>query len=116
MRHSSLAIAVLLAGFAIPAAAVEVDVVLINKSDWDIHHLFLSPTSDDDWGSDQLGEHVLEAGGGQFTLTGVPCSEFDVKLIDEDGDECVVPEVPICGDDEKWVITNDDLLACEFGE
>ena len=33
-------------------------------------------------------------------------------LVDEDGNECVVAEAKLCGDD-GYVITDDDLLACQ---
>jgi hypothetical protein len=87
-------------------------VVIKNKTDWEIHHLFLSPTDDEKWGPDQLGDAVI-APGRTFELHSIPCDNYDVKLIDEDGDECVVAEVSICSGQEGWVITNDDLLECE---
>jgi hypothetical protein len=90
-------------------------VKITNRSDWEIHHLFLSVTSEDAWGPDQLGEEVIGTGD-SFTLTNIPCDSYDVKLVDEDGDECVVEDVDICGSDEGWKITNDDLLACEASE
>lgn len=96
----------------IPAAAKGSKVVIKNKSDWEIHQLFLSPVEDEVWGPDQLGEHVIGTGE-TFELSKVPCDRYDVRLVDEDGDECVVSEVDICGSDQGWVITNDDLLDCE---
>lgn len=89
-------------------------VTIVNNSDWDIHRLFLSPTDEDHWGPDQLGDEVL-ASGGSFKLRAIPCDDYDVKLIDEDGDECVVAAVDICGGHEKWAFDNDDLLDCEWG-
>lgn len=88
------------------------NVVIKNKSDWEIHQFFLSPVDTDDWGPDQLGDKVI-ATGGTFTLTGVPCDSYDVMLVDEDEDQCIVPGVDICGDSQGWVISNDDLLACQ---
>ncbi|NJL29670.1 MAG: hypothetical protein HC897_18150 [Thermoanaerobaculia bacterium] len=96
-------------------AAGKSAVTLYNKSDWDIHHFFLSPSDDEEWGPDQLGDHVLVSKE-SFELHGIPCDEYDVRLIDEDGDECVLGGVDVCGSDEGWVITNDDLIACEWGE
>lgn len=87
-------------------------VVIKNKSDWEIHHFFLSPTEDEKWGPDQLGDDVIEPGG-TFELKSIPCDSYDVMLVDEDGDECIVPEVDICNGTEGWVISNDDLLDCE---
>lgn len=94
------------------AAAKKSDVSVTNSSEWAIHHFFLSPIDEEEWGPDQLGDHVIE-NGGTFTLTGVPCDSYDVKLVDEDGDECVVAEVDICGSDDAWEITDEDLLECE---
>jgi len=89
-------------------------VVIKNKSDWELHQFFLSPVDTDKWGPDQLGDHVISTGG-TFTLNGIPCDSYDVRLVDEDGDECVVPGVDICDGQEGWIITNDDLLDCEAG-
>ena len=94
------------------ASAASSKVKIINKSAWDIHELYLSSVDDDEWGPDQLGAEVIESGG-SFTLTGIPCDAYDVRLVDEDGDQCVVGGVGLCGDRENWVITNDDLLECQ---
>jgi hypothetical protein len=88
------------------------DVTVVNKSDWDIHHFFLSPAEQNEWGPDQLGDEVIGTGD-SFRLTGVPCDEFDVRLVDEDGDECVVLGVDICGSSEQWEIESSDLLECQ---
>jgi hypothetical protein len=94
------------------ALAADATVEIRNKSDWDFHNFYLSPTEEAEWGPDQLGDLVLESGA-SFELTGIPCDSYDVKLVDEDGDECVVPGVDICRGDQGWVIDNDDLLECE---
>lgn len=88
------------------------DVTVVNHSDWEIHYFYLSPVDDESWGPDQLSKHVIGPDE-EFTLTHIPCDVYDVKLVDEDGDECVVPEVELCADSDEWVITNDDLLDCE---
>jgi hypothetical protein len=103
----------ILCALTLPAfAAKKGSAKVINQSRWDIHHLFLSPVSEDHWGADQLGKHVLQAGG-SFTLTGIPCDEYDVKLVDEDGDECVVPGVELCVTHSVWMFDDEDLLECE---
>lgn len=93
-------------------AARKSNVTVHNESEWSIHHFFLSSSADDSWGPDQLGKQVIQSGG-SFTLKNIPCDEYDVKLVDEDGDECEIGGVDICGDDDEWVITDDDLLECE---
>ncbi|MFM2290096.1 MAG: hypothetical protein RL684_3239 [Pseudomonadota bacterium] len=88
------------------------DITLKNKSRWAIHELYLSSTGDREWGDDQLGRHTINTGD-SFTLTGIPCDKYDVRLVDEDGDECVVENVAICADSESWKITDHDLLGCQ---
>jgi hypothetical protein len=102
------------AALSLPAAAATSDSVIHvkNKSDWEIHHLFISPTNKDDWGPDQLGKQVIPVGG-SFELHKVPCGTWDVRLVDEDGDECILYSADICASKEAWVITNDALLGCE---
>jgi hypothetical protein len=99
--------------FAHPASAAgDSKVVLKNLSHWAIHELYFSPTEEREWGEDQLGKHTINTGE-TFTLTGVPCDSYDVRVVDEDGDECVVEDVALCADKEKWVINDQDLLACQ---
>ncbi|MBD8528001.1 hypothetical protein [Pseudomarimonas arenosa] len=112
MRLAKWVAAALVIGLAFTALAASSKVKIINQSDWEIHQLFLSPVDEEDWGPDQLGDQVIGSGA-SFTLTGIPCDEYDVQLVDEDGDECVVGGVALCGDRENWVITNEDLLTCQ---
>ena len=111
MKRISFALlvcAVSLPLFAAPKANVRVT----NKSDYTIHHLFLSPVEEEQWGADQLRDNVIETDG-SFTITGIPCDEYDVKVVDEDGDECIIEEVDLCNQNAYWKITDEDLLACE---
>ena len=109
-RVACLAVIALLA--ALPAAAKNASVTIKNKSHWEIHQMYFSATSQDQWGPDQLGNHTIAAKGGSYTLTDIPCDKYDVRLVDEDGDECVVGHVGLCSDNE-WVIKDDDLLSCQ---
>jgi hypothetical protein len=87
-----------------------------NKSDWDIHHLYLSPEDKDTWGPDQLGEKVI-ASGESFTLKNIPCGEYDIKIVDDDGDDCIIEGVVMCKDHTHWDITNKELAQCQgWGE
>ena len=119
MRQSVVVAGIVFAavlGSAVSAGKLDSAVTIVNESAWDIHHLFLSSVDEEEWGPDQLGDHVI-GNGGKFTLTSIPCDEYDVKLVDEDGDECVIGAVDVCGDSDDWVITDDDLLECEgYGE
>jgi hypothetical protein len=109
-----IVIAALLAGAMTSSAlARDAAVTIHNRSAWDIYQLFLSSTDDHRWGEDQLGEHIIESGD-RFKLHGIPCDDYDVRIVDEDGDVCIIGGVSLCGGRETWVITDADLLACQF--
>ena len=108
---TKLSLAVLLLLAATPVFAKNASVKVINQSKFAIHELYLSPHEQDQWGPDQLQDEVIEVGA-TFTLHSIPCGDYDIKVVDEDGDECVVEDVTLC-DDHFWKITNKDLLNCE---
>ena len=54
MRYVVMAASVLLICSSVSAEGISIK--LKNDSKWEIHHLFLSPVSENDWGPDQLGE------------------------------------------------------------
>ena len=100
--------------FALPsvAAAKNATVTVANQSEWEIHEFYLAPSETDKWGPDQLSENVIGKGE-NFKLTDIPCDTYDVKLVDEDGDECVVEAVDICGGKGTWTITSKELVQCQ---
>jgi len=107
-----LLLSLVLIPFTASAAKKKASVKVINQSKWEIHHLYLSSSSDEKWGPDQLGEDVLKKGD-SITLTDIDCDEYDIKVVDEDGDECVIEEVSLCNDSSYWKITDKALLDCE---
>lgn len=109
----SLPAVFLLLALSLPAfAGGKATVKIINQSKWEIHHVFLSPSGDNHWGPDQLEDEIL-AKGDSLTLTNIACDLYDVKVVDEDGDECVILEADLCEDNSFWKITDKQLLACE---
>lgn len=84
-----------------------------NDSAWEIHHLHISDSDSQAWGPDQLGDEIIATGGGQFSITGIPCGEYDVKVVDEDGDECILEKVALCAAEDAWTVTDEDLLGCQ---
>ena len=90
-------------------------VTIVNQSDWEIHYIYLSPSDQVSWGPDQLSDDEVVEEGDSFLLKGIPCNTYDVKLIDEDDDVCVVEDVRLCGDTDRWVITSAQLLECQGG-
>lgn len=108
-----LAVLTLAASFGSTAhAGKKASVTVVNDSDWAIHEFYVSSGEDDEWGPDQLKDQVIKSGG-SFQLVDIPCDTYDVRLVDEDGDECVVEDVDICGTKETWEITSKDLARCQ---
>ena len=110
----ALAVAVALPLGAETKAKRSADVKVTNRTEWEIHELYLSSTDEQNWGPDQLGDEVIKKDE-SFTILGIPCDDYDVKIVDEDGDACVVAKVDICGDNQEWAITTADLLQCQAG-
>jgi hypothetical protein len=116
-------ITAIVAGAAAMAAVVSAPITLaragrtssvkiVNHSQWTIERLYLSPVDEQSWGPDQLESEVIDPGE-TYTLHSIPCDSWDVKLVDEDGDECIVPDVDLCKSREVWEITSKDLLKCQ---
>lgn len=91
-----------------------VSITFKNSSQWEIHHLFLSPTKSQEWGADQLGEKdddVIKPGK-SFELKQIPVGKYDVKIVDEDKDECIVAGVKIAAN-ETVDLTDKDMVGCQ---
>ena len=86
-------------------------VTVQNDSSYNVHHLFLTPAHEVHWGPDWLGKDVL-AHNETVTLTGLECEEYDIKVIDHEGDECVVEDLNLCLQDAHWQLTDKELTAC----
>lgn len=116
MKRAALCVAGVMLFACLSATAVHAEkkanVTVHNNSKFAIHNFFMSPSEQDHWGPDQLGKGTI-GNGAKFTLMQIPCDTYDVKLVDEDADECVISEVDICGGSDDWVITDEDLLDCE---
>ena len=83
-----------------------------NSSSYDIHYVYMSSTRDSNWGPDQLNPSQILFAGQTVRFNGVPCDSYDLKLVDEDGDECIQNGVQIC-ENTTLIITQGDLLRCE---
>jgi hypothetical protein len=82
-----------------------------NSSSFAIIEINLSSVDDADWGPDLLGAEILEPGD-VLELSEIDCGDYDIRIIDEDGDECVLSAVELCFNDAVWNITDTDLAVC----
>ena len=86
-------------------------ITIANNSSLAIRHVYLSATTQDNWGTDQLNGSI-PPGGGSFTLDNVSCSGAGVKVIAEDQNGCFLYQVVTCNENVTWTITNDAVPDC----
>ncbi|MCC6525353.1 MAG: hypothetical protein IT373_22055 [Polyangiaceae bacterium] len=95
-----------------PAAWRQPRVTVTSHADWTFDKLYLSPAGTEQWGPDQLLCHAVPKGGA-FALVGLDCVAWDMKLVDEHGDACVVKNVDLCPLGGTYVVENRDLAGCK---
>lgn len=89
----------------------DVRVRVRNRSRSDVHGINLRESPAQPWGIERLGPEPLRAGQDRVLRLGT-CNRRDVRLIDARGEECVLIGVNLCGDEEGFTITADDVLPC----
>lgn len=98
-------------GFLFGASAATVEIT--NGTDgWDIWYVYISPASLDSWGDDWLGSEVMY--DGETWEFDVSNGTYDIKLVDEDGDEYIRWNVPVSGK-YYWYVTLDDMGEYNVG-
>ncbi len=84
--------------FAAPQQRKNLDFTLVNKTGVDIMEVYLSPTSDNEWGEDVMGKDILENGQKvdiTFSSAETECN-WDLKVVDEDDDNIVWTKLNLC--------------------
>lgn len=84
----SLTTAALALTFVIPSArAGDQDFTLVNKTGFEIHNVYISPSNSDDWGDDVMGKDTLPTGGSvEITFSRKEsAANWDLKIENEDG-------------------------------
>ncbi len=107
----SVLVILLALGMMVPAFAGRLQ-INNNTGGYAIHYVYISPTSSDDWGDDWLGSSELINSGSSRTFN-VTNGTYDVRLIDEDGDDYIVWNMAITGT-VTWNVTLSDLGEREW--
>lgn len=90
------------------------DLIINNKSKYDIHELYVSKSKSKEWGPDQLRKDTIDAGE-KFTLRNIGEGTYDLKVVDEDGTECTIEDAEF-DESKEWTITSKLLERCDkFG-
>lgn len=83
-----------------------------NNSGIAIYHVQMSSTGDGSWERDLLGSGILYDGN-SFTVTNIMPGFYDIRVVDQDGDACVVNGVGVFSNME-WNLTPFRLVGCEL--
>ncbi|MDQ3369892.1 MAG: hypothetical protein M3680_31120 [Myxococcota bacterium] len=84
-----------------------------NDSSYTLIEINLSPVDSVAWGADLLGADVLDPGD-VLEVSGIECDTYDIRVIDEDSDECILESVDLCLDNAVWRIDDTELAFCAF--
>ena len=89
-------------------ASGKTTIVVSNQIDdeedtYTIYEFYISPSSADTWGPDLLGDSVL--GFGESVAFEIEPGIYDLRAIDEDGDEYILTEAQIGEDGGIWEVT-----------
>jgi hypothetical protein len=109
----TVASALLFAGCAADEDEGDSSLTIENASSYSLIEINLSPEDTATWGGDLLGNELLEPGD-TLLVTGISCNTYDIRVVDEDSDECVLESESLCFDNAVWRLTDADLVACAF--
>ncbi len=96
---------------SVRAHPVATSLNVVNSSNWQINHLYLSAVNDDNWSADQLNGRVL-SNGDSVVLDNVACNSTQIKVISENTDGCFLSQIVTCGGNATWTITNEATPDC----
>jgi hypothetical protein len=88
-------------------------VTVDNQTKWTIHHLFVTEYDQTNWGPDQLTAPDTLDPGEKMEIGGLDCYSYDIKLVDKDGDTCVLNDVGVCNENVPIAITTEDFARCQ---
>lgn len=91
-----------------PATAI----TIVNNSNREIRHVFLSAPDQNNWGPDQLMNSVIPGNGGSFTVNNVSCDGPSIKVIAEDHEGCFFYQVVSCSENATWTISSTAAPDC----
>lgn len=83
---------------------------IVNNTSAEIRHVYLSATTDNNWGSDLLNTAI--ATGGSQTVNLSCGSAADIKVIAEDDGGCFYYQVVSCSENSTWTINSNSTRDC----
>jgi len=107
MKRLSVLLVVALAATLVSGCGGQVQVKITNDlGAWNIEEIYIDPAEDNNWG-DNLITETLEPGS-DVTLSVAP-GNYDIMLVDEDGDSYTRWDIEIGSDGFDWAVTLSDI-------
>ena len=113
VKMLTLIISVLMMGFLAcgddnPASSGTVTLTIMNGlGSFTIYYVYVSPSGSNSWGSDRLGTGNVLRPGDSGTLE-LSTGTYDIKIVDEDGDEYFRWDLKL-NSDYTWTVRLSDL-------
>ena len=113
IRMLTLIFSVLTMGFLAcgndnPSSSEIVILTIINGLEsYSIHYVYVSPSESNSWGNDRLGAEKVLNPGKMVTLE-LEKGTYDIRIVDEDGDEYVKSDLQL-NSDYTWTVMLSDL-------
>ena len=101
----------LLLGIFVISAQNLPSITIVNNTGYAMYYIFISPSEDEYWGDELLGEEILENGQSFSYRLPYPLSQFntyDILLVDEDEDIYIKWDVRV-SNNARIVFTFDDI-------
>ncbi len=112
-RRPSRWLVAIIVATALVGLSCDSSFTIVNESSYALIEINLSPVGSRSWGSNLVGGGML-APGSSLTVDFINCDDYDVRVIDETGLECILGGISICFSDDAWVITDGMLNSCAF--
>jgi hypothetical protein len=90
-----------------PSASINI----VNNSNREIVHVYLSPVGSDAWSENKLSGDAVIAPGQSSTINSA-CDQGEIKVIGEDQNSCFLSAVVACGANATWTINNETPADC----
>jgi len=101
-----------LAFIALAGQASAFELVVVNEANFSIiHKLYIAPAKSKKWSEDKLQNQTI-AKSGRFIIRDISGGSYDLKVIDDDDDTCVIPNINV-DQNKEWKLTDQIMLTCE---
>lgn len=75
---------------------------------WSVERIYISGTDEEEWGLSSLSSNMILAPGDSVAIAVEP-GEYDISIVDEDGDTYTRWDQTVTEEGYRWQVTLDDI-------